>query len=114
MEKLHEPLASRKKFFSRLAQSFLIGALLIVLAVFIGMVGYHYFEDEQWVDAFLSASMILSGMGPVSALKTTAGKLFAGFYALFSGLVFLAIFGIVFAPIVHRFYHDLHIGKTPK
>lgn len=77
----------------------------------LGVLGYHFFEDIGWIDSLLNASMILGGMGPVTELKTDAGKIFASFYALFSGIVFLVTVGIIFAPIVHRFLHKLHIDK---
>ncbi len=73
------------------------------------MCGYHYLERLSWLDALLNASMILSGMGPVAELKTTTGKLFASFYALFSGVAFVAIVGIVIAPVYHRFLHVFHL-----
>ena len=76
-----------------------------------GVFGYHFFEDIGWIDSLLNASMILGGMGPVTELKTDTGKIFASFYALFSGIVFLVTVGIIFAPIVHRFLHRLHIDK---
>lgn len=107
-EKLHEPLASTYKFLIRLGVSIAIGLLSILTALFIGMMGYHFFEDLPWVDAFVNAAMILSGMGQVNSLQTSEGKIFAGFYALFSGLVFIVIIGIMFAPIVHRFFHVMH------
>ena len=72
------------------------------------MLGYHALENLSWIDSFLNASMILGGMGPVNELKTEAGKLFAGLYALFSGIVFLVIAGIIFAPLVHRLLHRFH------
>jgi hypothetical protein len=84
---------------------------LIFTALGIGISGYHYFEGLSWIDAFDEASMILSGMGPLSPLKHTAGKIFAGFYALFSGLVFIFVIGIITAPILHRFFHKFHIEK---
>jgi hypothetical protein len=85
-------------------------ALFIILgSLVIGMVGYHLFEGLTWIDAFLNAAMLLGGMGPVTELHTTAGKLFAGFYALYSGLVFLLVAGVLFAPIIHRFLHRFHV-----
>jgi hypothetical protein len=71
--------------------------------------GYHYFGELSWLDALLNASMILSGMGPVNELRTTAGKLFATFYALFSGVAFITIVGVLFAPVIHRFLHKFHL-----
>lgn len=72
------------------------------------MCGYHYLENLPWLDSFLNASMILGGMGPVSDLKTDGGKLFAGSYALFSGLIFIVVAGMLFAPLVHRILHRFH------
>ena len=103
------PLLPRPAFFARLAWSAGIGFLMIVASLGIGMIGYHHFENLSWVDAFANAAMILSGMGPLTTLQTNSGKLFAGFYALFSGLVFIIIIGIFFAPVVHRFLHKFHL-----
>ena len=86
-----------------------IGILLISVALFVGMCGYHYSEHMTWIDAFVNAAMILSGMGPISPLQTTAGKIFAGFYALFSGLIFIVIVGLIFSPILHRFFKQIHL-----
>jgi len=96
-------------FYRHLFRSVLTGLGLIVLLLLIGMQGYQYFENMTWADAFVNASMILSGMGPMGALNTTAGKIFAGFYALFSGLVFIMIIGLVFSPVVHRFFKKIHL-----
>ena len=103
------PLLPRRVFFARLALSAGIGFLIILVSLGIGMIGYHQFENLSWVDAFANAAMILSGMGPLTMLQTNSGKLFAGFYALFSGLAFIIIIGIVFAPVVHRFLHKFHL-----
>lgn len=108
-EKFHEPLAPRKIFVTRLAYSLIMGLTLIFFALLVGMLGYHFIENMAWEDAFLNAAMILSGMGQIAPLNSTAGKLFAGFYALFSGLVFIAIIGLIFAPVVHRFFHKFHV-----
>ncbi|MEA3192341.1 MAG: hypothetical protein QOD26_674 [Betaproteobacteria bacterium] len=84
-------------------------ALLIVLAsTGIGMAGYMYFEHLPWRDAFLNSAMLLGGMGPVDAPKTDGGKLFAGCYALYAGLVFLITVGVVLAPMLHRLLHRFH------
>jgi hypothetical protein len=103
------PLSS---VFAHLARNIVFGLLFIAIGLWIGMLGYHTYEQMSWVDAFVNAAMILSGMGPVSPLTTAAGKLFAGFYALFSGLAFIAIVAIVFAPLVHRFFHKLHLDMN--
>lgn len=105
MEKHYQPLAPLSVFIKRLAYHFSLGFILISIALSIGVVGYHYIEQMAWIDAFLNASMILSGMGPATVLQTTAGKLFASFYALFSGLVFIGVIGIIFTPVIHRFLH---------
>jgi hypothetical protein len=83
----------------------------MVAALALGIVGYHATEGLPWLDSLLNASMILSGMGPVDELRTPAGKLFASFYALFSGIVFLATSGILVAPLVHRLIHGLHLEE---
>lgn len=75
------------------------------------MIGYHYFENMSWIDAYVNAAMILSGMGPVSPLNTDAGKIFAGTYALFSGILFLVIMAIMFAPVVKLFLHKFHMQE---
>jgi hypothetical protein len=111
LEHRHEPLLPLSAFLLRLVHSFAIGLLAISLALLIGMIGYHFFEKMPWIDAFANASMILSGMGPLSPLYTTAGKIFAGFYALFSGLSFIFIIGVMFTPIIHRLYHQFHLDK---
>jgi len=104
-----KPLLPRKVFYQRLARHAALGVTVIVVALGLGMVGYHGFEKLPWVDAFVNAAMILSGMGPVATLQTDAGKIFAGCYALFSGLTLVAILGIIFAPVVHRFLHKFHL-----
>jgi hypothetical protein len=75
----------------------------------LGVVGYHFTAGFSWLDALLNASMILGGMGPVDTVKTTAGKLFASFYALFAGVLFLAAVGVLVAPLAHRMLHRLHL-----
>jgi len=104
-----QPLASRKVFIRRLAFNCLIGAAMIFIALGIGVLGYHFLEGLSWIDSLLNASMILGGMGPVNQLQTVAGKLFASFYALFSGVVFIAAMGVLAAPIFHRFMHRFHL-----
>ena len=108
-ERRTEPLLPLPRFFLRLLYSFIGGLLLIAVALFMGMYGYHHFEHLSWIDAFVNAAMILGGMGPLAPIVTRAGKLFAGYYALFSGLVFISIIGLVFAPVMHRFLHKFHV-----
>jgi len=103
-----EPVLPRSAFLRRLAGSVGIGIALIAVSLAIGMVGYRELLGLAWIDAFVNAAMILSGMGPLATPQTDAGKLFAGLYALFSGLAVIAIAGVVFAPVVHRFLHYLH------
>jgi hypothetical protein len=101
----------RHKFVLRLGRSILAALLLIGVSLLAGMMGYHHFEDMPWIDAFANASMILSGMGPLTELKTWSGKLFAGLYALYSGLVLIVAAGVLFAPVIHRFYHRFHVAS---
>jgi hypothetical protein len=108
-ERRTQPLLPRKVFYARLFRSVFLGAAVIFGSLCIGMAGYHYFEKLWWLDAFTNASMILSGMGPLAPIQTIAGKLFAGCYALFSGIAFISSIGIVFAPIFHRFLHKFHL-----
>lgn len=104
-----KPLLSRRQFYHRVARSAALGSSVIAGSLLIGMAGYHVFENMGWIDAFANASMILSGMGPLAEMKTSAGKIFAGCYALFSGVAFLTSIGLVFAPIFHRFLHRFHL-----
>src|SRR5215472_2971268 len=104
-----EALLPRRVFYRRVARGFAIASVLIGFALGIGMIGYHLLESLNWVDAFANAAMILSGMGPLAPLQTTAGKIFAGCYALFSGLAFLTSVGVFFAPIFHRLLHKFHL-----
>jgi len=97
-------------FVSRIVRNLLIAFGIIGFALGLGMAGYSYFEKMSTIDAFLNASMILSGMGPVATLQTDDGKLFAGCYALFSGIIFLVIIAIIIAPVIHRFLHALLIN----
>jgi hypothetical protein len=103
-----EPLLPRPHFLRRLTLHFLGAAGLVVASLAMGMAGYRYFEGLAWPDAFLNAAMLLGGMGPVDAPKTDGGKLFAGLYALYAGLVFLVAAGVVLAPILHRVMHKFH------
>lgn len=104
-----KPLLPRRVYYRRLARSAALGAGVLAAALGLGMIGYHALEKLPWIDAFLNAAMILSGMGPVATLQTEAGKLFAGGYALFSGIALITTLGIIFAPVVHRFLHKFHL-----
>lgn len=104
-----EPLLPRRLFLRRLLRHVLAATLLLVIGLGIGILGYHTFVGLSWLDSLLNASMILGGMGPVSQIQTVAGKLFASFYALFSGVAFLVVATIVIAPLFHRLLHRLHL-----
>ncbi len=108
----HSPLASRPVFLRRLARHFGVAAALVLVSLGAGMVGYRGFEHLGWADSFLNAAMLLGGEGPVESPATRAGKLFAGLYALYSGMVFVVAAGIVMAPVIHRIMHRFH--WTPK
>jgi len=108
------PLLPRREYAARFARSLGLGLSIIAVCLGIGMVGYHCLEKLPWMDAFLNAAMILSGMGPVATLQTDAGKLFAGCYALFSGLALISILGIIMAPVVLRFLHKFHLDLNAK
>jgi hypothetical protein len=106
---MHQDLLSRRLFIRRLARNFAAAMALIGMSLLAGMCGYRFFEGMPWIDAFLNAAMILSGMGPVGELHTWGGKLFAGLYALYSGLALILASGIIFAPVVHRLIHVFHL-----
>jgi hypothetical protein len=107
-ERHHQPPISTRAFARRVLRHFLLAGAVIVLALALGVLGYRATEHMEWVDALLNASMILGGMGPVDTLRTSAGKLFAAGYALFSGLVFVGSAGILIAPVLHRLLHHYH------
>jgi hypothetical protein len=108
-ERLSEPLATRQVFAGRLVRSIVIGSLIVAAALFGGMAGYHVFEGLSWIDSFVNAAMILSGMGVLAAPVSIEGKLFAGLYAIFCGLVLIAATAIMFTPVIHRFLHQMHM-----
>ena len=109
LEKLTEPLATRREFAGRFARSMFFGTLMVGGTLFSGMLGYHYLEELPWLDAFVNTTMIMSGMGVLDAPQTVYGKLFEGFYALFCGLVLIVATAIAFTPVIHRFLHKLHV-----
>jgi hypothetical protein len=110
-ERRQEKLAPISVFVRRMAASITMAGILIAVTLFIGISGYHSIAGFDWVDSFLEASMILGGMGPVNPLATTGAKIFASGYALFSGLIFIAVMGIVLAPVTHRMLHKFHIDE---
>ena len=110
-EQKHEKLAPLSVFIKRIVASVVMAGILIAFALLIGIAGYHWIGGFNWVDSLLEASMILGGMGPVNHLPSPQAKIFASCYALFSGLVFIAIMGVVLAPITHRMLHKFHIDE---
>ena len=107
-EPRHAPPISTRQFLVRLARHGGVVVILMAVSLGVGMLGYEYFERLAWRDAFLNASMLLSGMGPVDPPQTANGKLFAGFYALYAGIVFIASAGVLAVPVVHRILHYFH------
>jgi hypothetical protein len=110
-ERKHEKLAPISVFVRRMTTSVVMAGILIAVTLFIGISGYHWIAGFDWVDSLLEASMILGGMGPVNPLATAGAKMFASGYALFSGLIFIAIMGIILAPAAHRMLHKFHIDE---
>jgi hypothetical protein len=110
-EKRRQQVLPRHVFIARLAKHGVIALMIMTLSLGTGVLGYRFFESMPWIDALLNASMILGGMGPVGELRTVGGKLFASFYALFSGVVFLICMGVMAAPIIHRFLHKFHLDS---
>ena len=108
-EQQDEPLLPRRMFFRRVGRFVAAAGLLITVSWLIGILGYRLLENMSWIDAILNSAMILGGMGPVNPLQTDAGKLFASFYAMFSGVIFLVGAGLVVAPIAHRLLHQFHL-----
>jgi predicted branched-subunit amino acid permease len=102
-------LPPRQHYLRGLARSLAIGTAVIVLSLCIGVVGYHLAAGLSWLDATLNAAMILAGEGPVDPMRTTSAKVFASAYALFSGVVFISVAGILIAPAAHRFLHRFHL-----
>ena len=112
LEHRAQPLIPLHQFLVRLAHSGVIALALIVVSLSVGMLGYHVLEGLSWIDAFLNASMLLGGMGPVTAPVTFGGKLFAGLYALYCGLAVILIAGVILAPVAHRILHRFHIESS--
>lgn len=112
-EHRHAPLLLRRDYYRRLVRHALLAGGILLACLGLGMAGYHFFEGLPWLDAFTNAAMILSGMGPLDPLKTSAGRLFAGVCALFSGVAFLTTVGVSLAPVMHRFLHKFHLESRP-
>ena len=108
-EHARAPLLPRRRYLRRLLRNLAVASGLVAGSLGIGTAGYHVFCRLAWIDAFLNAAMILTGMGPVDRIETAAGKIFAALYALFSGVAFLSIAAVLFAPAIHRFLHRFHL-----
>lgn len=102
-------LLPRRIFVLRVARSLALALVIISFSLSLGMMGYHFLAELSWVDSLLNASMILTGMGPVNELHSVPAKIFASFYALFSGVVFITSVAILLAPLVNRFLHKFHL-----
>ena len=113
-EKRHQPIATRAKFRARLGYSAFLALIVIVAALVAGIAGYMYFEPMTLIDAFANSAMILAGMGELNSLQTVGGKIFAGLYAIFCGLLIFGVAGLMLAPIFHRILHDFHVDNDDK
>jgi hypothetical protein len=110
-EHFSQPVLPYRKFLIRLSQHGMFSLALLCFSMAVGMLGYHAFAGLAWMDSFLNASMILTGMGPTNPMLSTGAKLFAGLYALYSGIAFLTAMGVLFAPVLHRVLHRFHLDK---
>ena len=106
-----KPVLPLEKFLLRVARYALFSMVLLGISLGVGVVGYHFTNDLGWLDSFLNASMILTGMGPVDPMKNDAAKWFASFYSIFSGVVFLSTVAVFLSPIVHRVLHKMHVSE---
>jgi hypothetical protein len=106
-----EPLLPFEQFLARLMTNFSVAVGFTLFSWGIGILGYHFIEKFSWIDATLNSAMILTGLGPVDNIQTVGGKLFASFYALYSGIAYLTVATIVLAPIIHRFLHKFHLAS---
>ncbi|MEO7969873.1 MAG: hypothetical protein ABI698_01135 [bacterium] len=111
-ERRHEKLAPFPVFLRRVVGSVGLGLAMLLIALLIGICGYHWLGGLNWIDSLLEASMILGGMGPINPLSNTSVKVFASIYALFSGVVFIALMGLLLTPVVHRMMHKFHLKDS--
>ena len=109
-EHRHEPLLPARVFYLRLLACLGLALAIITFALGLGVAGYHFIADLPWIDALLNAAMILTGMGPVDVLRSDAAKIFASLYALFSGVVFISLMGLLLSPVAHRVLHKFHLS----
>jgi hypothetical protein len=110
-EHKHRPLLTRVEFAKRVGRHFVVALVVVAVALGIGVFGYHCLGGLGWIDSLLNASMILGGMGPVDPLHSTAAKIFASCYALFSGLAFIGIASLLVIPFAHRLLHRFHVEE---
>ena len=113
-EHYKQPVIPFRAFLKRLLRHFAVAAAIVALSLGLGIVGYRTLGGLSWVDSLLNASMILGGMGPVNPLIGNGAKIFASFYALFSGMIFLVAAGVLLAPVVHRLLHRFHVDSDSK
>ncbi len=107
-EARHEPIIPFILFLKRLCKFVLFALMIFCIALGIGILGYHHLEKLSWLEAFLNSALLLADMGPVTPVQTEPGKIFIAFYGMFSGLIFVSLIGMIFAPILHRFLHQFH------
>lgn len=110
-ERRHDQLAPRSVFIKRLVMALVLALGLILVALMIGIAGYHFIAGFNWIDSLLEAAMILGGMGPIKELPTDTAKVFASVYALFSGIIFIGVMGLILSPVVHRIMHKFHVDE---
>jgi hypothetical protein len=106
---IKKPLPPRSHYYKKLANNFSITMVIVGFSLLVGTTGYHFIAGLTFIDSFLNASMILTGMGPVNILTTVGAKIFASFYALFSGIIFLTVATIMLGPVMHRIMHKFHL-----
>lgn len=113
-EDRHTPPLPPRRFARRMADHVALAGALVGASLLVGMWGYEHYEHLAWRDAFVNTAMLLGGMGPVDPLRSNGGKVFAGFFALYSGLVFLVVAGLLLLPVLHRIAHRLHFDERTR
>jgi hypothetical protein len=113
-ENRRKPLLPRLEFIKRMVFFVSLSTGFVTFSLFLGIIGYRIFENFSWVDAFVNAAMLMGGMGPVNELHTDIGKIFAGVYSMYCGLVFIIAVGFIIAPLFHRFLHKFHLESDDK
>jgi hypothetical protein len=111
-ERKHDPLAPLSKFFQRILFVLSFGIILIVFTIMAGMIGLKGYEAMSWLDAFANSSMIISGVGAITPITTSAGKVFTGIYSLIGNVIFMSVIAIIFSPIIHRGFHKFHLDYS--